>query len=126
MTEERTSLIEEGDEITNKRGGVAVIDEIQRGAHGLLVYATFPEGAWFGEYQPYELPPGDTIRPFFGWACRASSTLGNGMRVGCLAWEKSEGKLTLGECETRWLETMAAIKAEDGVMQSRPTEIRLS
>ena len=124
--EERTSLVEVGDEIRNFRGKRIVVTSFERGSHGLLVYGEFDSGEWFAEYQPYELPPDEPERPFYNWASRETTTLASGVRVGCLAWIGSDGKLTLKDCEARWVKTQELMEAEEGVMQSRPTEIRLN
>ena len=122
------NVVEVGDKIQNYRGLCAIVDSVDAGKHGLLVYGTFESGSWFGEYQPYELPPCEREEPFYNWIARSSTTLASGLQVGCVAWIILDGKLTLEDCEARWQHTLETMRLEkmsgthtpDNTLQSRP------
>ncbi len=126
--EERTSIIEVGDEIEADFDipARALVETVEVGEYGLLVRGRFPDygnqpGGW---YLPFELPPEELKSPWYNWQGRSSLVLANGVSVGALCWLVKEG-WRLEAAESRWLKTLEAMKAEEGVMQSRPTEIRM-
>ncbi len=128
MTEERTSIIDVGDEMQNDVKDAGVIIRLERGRHGLLFIAESPAG--YGQIQgflPYELPPTqERIKPWHGWSARAHITLANGAKLAVVCFRGGVGNSTLADYEAEWNRTIKAMKAEEGVMQSRPTNIRMA
>ena len=125
MTEERTSIIEVGDELVNDIGEASTVTGVQVGEYGLLVDEEFENGRG-RVYFPYELPPLDAlfISDWHSWASRGTTMLPNGNRIGDVARYRHEAfDTTVGDYDRQWERTM---KAEEGVMQSRPTDIRLN
>lgn len=126
--EERASIIEVGDEILNSIEDVIAVTQVDKGNHGLVVRGVFDDGDSYAAFWPYELPPlGDDILGWHGWANRCTITLANGRKVGELGVYARVGEPdTVEEYDAKWLETQPAMKAEEGAMQSRPTDIRLN
>ncbi len=125
--EERTSVIEVGDTLLSTDDDYrVVVTKVQQGSHGLLVTGRFPDygDQFFEGFFPPEFAPVKGRDAWQGWPSRSSATLLNGVRFGTLGLlngDKREGDLRA--YEAKWKRTM---KAEEGVMQSRPTEIRLN
>ncbi|KKM71278.1 hypothetical protein LCGC14_1432170 [marine sediment metagenome] len=127
MTEERTRLVEVGHRHTNCWGQVAIVAGVDIGQHGVFLSLDF-SGSPGHTYLPLELPAGgDFSTGYYNWPCYGTSTLDNGMKVGtvCCRWDDDDGE-TLPACEALWEKTIEAVEAEGGVMQSRPTDIRLN
>ncbi len=129
MTEERTSIIEVGDTLETEHGVAMTVTSVVSGEHGFL---------WGGHcvdnlqrvcysYCPYELPPMPETWGWYDWTFRHTLKLGNGMCIGSLSvWPTEIAFGDIDSFEAKWLRTVAAHRAEEGVMQSRPTEIRLN
>ena len=128
MTEERTSIIEVGDEVDVLQGSRMVFTEVTVGRHGVFIRAS--ENGDTGPHYallPYELPPVDTVLwDWYGWAARGTFTLPGGARGGYLCFYVRDKRLGPVEHDAEWERTIEATKAEEGVMQSRPTDIRLN
>ena len=128
MTEERTSIIEVGDEIEDSAGVKQPVTSVERGKYGLLVRAS-DKGSW--RYYPYELPPDESFnnkganKPWLNWKHRGVNVLPTGMILGFVTMTREDPR-TLEYHEAQWVKTIAAQRAEEGVMQSRPTDIRLN
>ena len=135
MTEERTSLIEVGDEVESLAGNRGIVKEIQKGRHGLLllIHTTHVvEGedpsAIRHAYIPNEFPPSQVTEPWYDFFLRSTLTVNGRTEVGYLAFEElyhfsGEG---VDQFEAALKRTIEAVEAEEGVMQSRPTEFRLN
>ncbi len=126
MTEERTRAVQVGDEYHSPAGALASIGEVEIGRYGLLVEGTFQEsGLDMLAYLPYELPASGRIATWYGWPIRGTCTI-NGQSYGYVAFRRSGPRRSFEEHEAQWERTIEAKKAEEGVMQSRPTEFRLN
>ncbi len=129
MTEERTSLIEVEDELVNDIDERMVVESLDVGRYGVFMAARFVQSgndAW--GFLPYELVPPE--RPAFawhGWACYTFIILPNGTRIGLVDFMRADPRCADPEAHNaEWQRTIEAREAEGGVMQSRPTEIRLN
>ncbi len=128
MTEERTSIIEVGDRLVNDIGETSTVTGVQIGKYGLLVDEDFQHGRG-RVYFPYELPPLDAlfISDWHSWASRGTTTLPNGKRIGDVSRYRDEAfDVAVDDYDRQWERTIEAIEAEEGVMQSRPTDLRLN
>ncbi|KKN62227.1 hypothetical protein LCGC14_0513640 [marine sediment metagenome] len=128
--EERTSIIEVGDEQWNSAGAPCIVKTLEGCKFGLMAsveFAVAPCSIAWG-FIPNELPPPDEIiRPWHGWDAKGYMTLANGHRLGVVRFGHSDPRQGhLEEYFAEWERTIEAMKAEEGVMQSRPTEIRLN
>ena len=124
MTEERTSIIAVGDIGVNSIGQNFTITEVVRGKHGLRLKADafLPSYA----YAPYEMPPVSRVWDWAGWGTRGQFTLPNGAKIGTLTMKRYWYQYPIEELDAQWERTIEARKAEEGVMQSRPTDLRLN
>ncbi len=124
MTEERTSIIEVGDIAINSDGVAFTIAEVVRGKHGLRLKSDslLPGYA----YAPYEMPPVSRVWDWVGWGTRGQLTLPNGAKIGTLTMKRHWNRYPIEELDAEWNRTIEAGRAEEGVMQSRPTGIRLN
>ncbi|KKL98293.1 hypothetical protein LCGC14_1825940, partial [marine sediment metagenome] len=125
MTEERTSIIEVGDIIRSSSGHPVLISRVEQGRYGCAIY-----GRWTDTYapdHPYraflvpELLPCDWSYSWHGWSGRAFVTLPNGLQAGAVAWSQDGEDRGVEADDAKWENTIEAMKAEEGVMQSRPT-----
>ncbi len=132
--EERTSIIEVGDEILSDAEYRLRVDSVELGQYGLKYsgdFVDYPGQRGWG-FVPYELPPVDEdIIDWYGWARRSYIILPNGRKVGSVTLLRNhdDSEHTTEEHNAEWqctIETIKAMKAEEGVMQSRPTDIRLN
>ena len=130
MTEERTGVVEIGDEQWNSAGAPFIVKTLEGCKFGLMTSVEFsvpPYNTAWG-FLPNELPPPDEIiRPWYGWSAKGYVTLANGHRLGVVRLNRFDPRQGhLEEYFAEWERTVEAMKAEEGVMQSRPTEIRLN
>ena len=126
MTEQRTSVIEAGDEIKNHVGQPGIVDKAEVGKHGILISCHHPDHLdWtIKTYAPFEFPAESETRDWYNWFARMEMTLPSGAKLGCVSWAKHQQDLTIQECDAEWQRTIDAMRTEE--MQSRPTEIRLT
>ncbi len=123
MTEQRTSVIEVGDEICNHQGLRVTITDVQTGECGLLVVGTFEGGDQsYESFWPYEFHPAEESHLFHNWRHRAKMQLPNGIWVGAVSTSRRQ-EWDLARCDAEWRLTRDAMRSEE--MQSRPTEIRM-
>ncbi|KKK54835.1 hypothetical protein LCGC14_3080710 [marine sediment metagenome] len=128
MTEERTSVIEVGMELDVLMGYRMTITEVVVIKHGVFIRASLNgDTAPHHALLPYELPPVErTITGWHGWASRGSMTLPGGAMLGYVCFYEADYRYGPEEHDAQWERTIEAMKAEEGVMQSRPTELRLN
>ncbi len=126
--EERTSIVEVGDKLHHDTapGIISEVTRVVRGSHGMFV-----ESYWHDEAThrllPYELPPTEDRGKFYQWPFRASITVEDGPTLGYVSFEYGDPRCgNASEYFAEWGKTIDAMKAEEGVMQSRPTDIRLN
>ncbi len=129
MTEERTSIIEVGDEVVNDIDERMVVESLDVGRYGVFMAARFVKTGNDGcGFLPYELvPPERPVYAWHGWACYTFIILPNGTRIGLVDFFRADPRSADPEAHNaEWQKTIGTTKAEEGVMQSRPTEIRLN
>ncbi len=129
--EKRTSVIEEGSKLTNNpEGDIWVVESVEVGKHGLLCKGHFSNsGNTAAAYFPYELPPAEDQKDWFGWAGRGYHTLENGQVLGHVdLWRSDPTPRTIYEYDVRWertletmrLEQMSGTHTPNNTLQSRP------
>ena len=124
MTEQRTSVIEEGDHIYNSRGYEAVVLNVQKGRYGLATTIHFIDSNVAHSFKPYELAPIDRVYNWYGWVSRGYVTLANGVRIGSVDFDFLDPRNEdIKEYDAEWERTIDTMRSEE--MQSRPTTIRM-
>ncbi len=122
--EERTSVVEVGEKIINEDGKPIVVKSIEVGRYGLLVKgALVLSGLDTFVLYPYELAAVDNlITRWHGWGVRGNHTLPCGADIGFVAFFRYDPRpRMMDEYDKEWERTPT-----EGVMQSRPTPIRLN
>ena len=125
MTEQRTSVIEVGDEVVVDDEYPFIVTKVSVGKYGLLVCGGFTNG-FHGDYTgywPYELSPSEIQQPWYGWSHRGTEKLPSGLRCSTVGLLFADPRETIEEYDAEWERTIEAMRSEE--MQSRPTDIRL-
>jgi len=105
-------LIKVGDRITNCDNVKATITQVEVGQYGLLVTGLFFDGLEFESYLPYELPPTENQRGWYGWG-RAEVTLLSGIKLGVVGIRRGDPKVgKIEEYEAEWERTITQIAKE--------------
>ncbi len=125
---ERTSVVEIGDELTVPDYPYVrwTVTHIEQGQYGLLLLGE-QDGHQRGTYLPYELERIEHTWDWFGWCDRGIVAINSARQVGYVAMAADNpGRNDIAVYDAEWERTTEAMKAEEGVMQSRPTDIRLN
>lgn len=114
-------LLSIGNKVLNVEGDEAEITSVQRGYFGLLVKGKFIKDlASFESFLPYELPPceqehkGVYIR-WYGWRWRSLLVLPNGMKLGTVAFGRSDARSTIEAYDAEWERTISLMQEEYNV-----------
>ncbi len=121
-------MVEVGDECINKDHRVLTITSVLPGVYGLLLRGYYVDGqCTFEAYLPAELLPTEGIKwGWHGWSDYTALTLPSGAKVGMVGRHWSDLRNSVSDYDAAWKRTIKAMKAEEGVMQSRPTSIRMN
>ncbi len=113
-------LIAVGDILVNSDGESCTLSTVERGKHGLLVKGILSKYQFtFTGFLPFELPPCEDTRDWYGWGARDHVVLLDKTQLGLVGFLRSDPRpRIIEEYDAEWERTLEAWQPEE--MQSRP------